>query len=109
ATGMRSAKRKAPDPVELVRRGISVDAWSHRALIRLHVPMDRAEMMIPPTAGVLENIGDEECRLEIGADDLGWLAHYLLGFPFEFTIEEPVELTETLAKIGRRLVAASPP
>ncbi|MGH8913952.1 MAG: helix-turn-helix transcriptional regulator, partial [Acidimicrobiia bacterium] len=51
ATGMRSAKRKAPDPVELVRRGISIDAWSHRALVRLHVPMDQAEMMIPPTAG----------------------------------------------------------
>ncbi len=105
ATGMRSARRTAPDPVELVQRGISIDAWSLRATVRLHVPVEQAARWIPPTVGALEPVGGDECRLVIGADDTGWLARYLLGLPFRFTAEEPAELVETLAEIGRRLTA----
>ena len=105
ATGMRSAHRTAPDPVELVQRGISIDAWSLRATVRLHVPVEQAARWIPPTVGALEPVGADECRLVIGADDTGWLARYLLGLPFRFTAEEPAELVETLAEIGRRLTA----
>ncbi len=105
STGMRSARRKAPDPVELVQRGISVDAWTHRALVSLHVPADRAKAMIPGTVGVIEPDGPEECRLEIGADYLGWLARYLVGLPMPFTVEEPAELAVEVVAIGRSLLA----
>jgi predicted DNA-binding transcriptional regulator YafY len=108
ATGMRSARRKVPDPVEMVQRGVAIEAWAHRALVRLHVPMESATRMIPGNVGALEEIGPEECRLEIGADDIGWLARYLLSLPFRFTVEEPPELAVALAEIGRRLTAAYP-
>jgi predicted DNA-binding transcriptional regulator YafY len=104
-TGMRSARRQAPDPVELVQRGISVEAWAHRALIRLHVPAETARTLIPGTVGVIESIGPEDCRLEIGADDLGWLARYLIGLPLRFTVEEPPELAAVVVAIGQSLVA----
>jgi predicted DNA-binding transcriptional regulator YafY len=105
-TGMRSAKRKAPDPVEMVQRGVAIEAWAHRATVRLHTPLESATRMIPGTVGALEAIGAEDCRLEIGADDIGWLARYLLGLPFRFTVEQPVELVVMLAEIGQHLTAA---
>jgi len=104
STGMRSAKRDAPDPVELFQRGMAIDAWRHKASVRLHISVERARHMIPATVGSLEPV-DEECQLVIGADDIGWLARYLLGFPFRFTVEEPAELSTELGEIGRRLAA----
>jgi predicted DNA-binding transcriptional regulator YafY len=104
ATGIRSAKRKEPDPVELVQRGIAVDAWNQRATIVLHVPAGRASASIPPTIGAIQPIDDQTSRLETGADEMIWLAHYLLGLPFAFTVEEPDELKRELSAIGARLV-----
>lgn len=104
ATGMRSARREAPDPVELVHRGIAVDAWAHRSRVRLEAPAEIAARYIPATVGAVEPIGDQACQLVIGADDLGWLARYLLGLPFEFTVEEPEALRRLMGDIGRRLV-----
>jgi hypothetical protein len=54
---------------------------------------------------VIESIGPEDCRLEIGADDLGWLARYLIGLPLRFTVEEPPELAAVVVAIGQSLVA----
>ncbi|HEY7469652.1 MAG TPA: YafY family protein [Acidimicrobiia bacterium] len=103
ATGMRSARRKAPDPVELVQRGVAIEAWRHRATVRLHASHQEALRWIPPTVGALEPIDDSECRLVIGADDIRWLARYLLSLPFWFTVEEPDALGRELVEIGRRL------
>jgi predicted DNA-binding transcriptional regulator YafY len=108
ATGLRSARRDVPDPVEMVQRGIAIDAWAHRATVRLHTPLETALRMIPITIGALEPIGENECRLTIGADEIGWLARYLLGLPFAFTVEEPSELRNELGEIGRRLTTVYP-
>ena len=105
-TGMRAARRKAPDPVELVQRGVAIDAWRHRATIRLHVHHDEAVRMIGPMVGSLEPAGADTTRLVIGADDMSWLARYLLSLPWEFDVESPEELQKELRKIGRRLLAA---
>lgn len=104
-TGIRSARRKAPDPVEMVQRGVAIEAYTHRATVRLHVPLQSAAMMIAGNVGALEEIGPNECRLEIGADDIVWLARFLLGLPFRFTVEQPPELGEALGEIGRRLAS----
>lgn len=105
-TGIRSARRKAPDPVEQVQRGIAIEAWRHRATVRLHVSHEEAARFIAPTVGSLEPAGANRCILVIGADDLGWLARYLLGFPFRFTVVEPAELGTELGKIGKWLARA---
>ena len=56
--------------------------------------------------GALETLSDDTTRLVIGADDMSWLARYLLGLPWEFEVESPEELRKELRKIGRRLLAA---
>ena len=105
-TGMRSARRQHPDPVELVTRGVAVDAYAYRAEIRLHTSLERAARYIPVTVGALEPVSPERCRLTIGGDDLNWIARYLLGLPWEFTVEKPDELKDLLRDFGLRLAAS---
>lgn len=104
STGMRATRRQGPDPVELVQRGITVEAWRVAASVVLQAPMKRAGMEVPPTVGTLEPIDEGRCRLRIGADDLEWLARFLLGLSMEFEVESPDELRSELAHIGRDLV-----
>lgn len=103
ATGMRAATRRGPDPVELVQRGITVDAWAHPASVVLDAPVKRALREIPPTVGTVEAIDDDKCRLHIGADDMGWLASFLLGLSMRFDVESPPELKAELSRIGEDL------
>jgi predicted DNA-binding transcriptional regulator YafY len=105
ATGMRSARRPEPDPIELVERGVAIDVYTHRGMIRLQTPIENARRVIATTVGVLEAVDDGQCRLTIGADDISWLARYLLGLPWDFVVEGPEELDEELGKIGAKLVA----
>jgi predicted DNA-binding transcriptional regulator YafY len=105
-TGTRPARRKAPDPVELVSRGIAIEVWAHRAVVTLEAPLERAARSIPRTVGALEPINAERSRLVIGADDLEWLARFLLNLPFAFEVVEPADLRRELANIGQRLVVA---
>jgi predicted DNA-binding transcriptional regulator YafY len=104
-TGMRSARRPEPDPIELVERGVAIDVYTHRGMIRLQTPIENARRVIATTVGVLEAVDDGQCRLTIGADDISWLARYLLGLPWDFVVEGPEELDEELGRIGAKLVA----
>lgn len=103
ATGMRAIAREGPDPVELVQRGITVDAWDFAASVILHASEDRARREIPPTIGIVVAIDEETSRLSIGADDMSWLARYLLGLSMRFEVEGPPELKKELALIGQEL------
>lgn len=103
STGMRARPPRGPDPVSLVQRGVTIDAWAFRASVVLAADEATATRVIPPTVGTIEPIDPSSCRLVIGADELGWLAHYLLGLPFEFDVESPGELREELAAIGADL------
>lgn len=102
-TGMRAASRTAPDPVELVQRGITVDAWGFAASVILDASVERARREVAPTVGTLAAIGEKTTRLSIGADDMGWLARFLLGLSMGFEVEGPPELRKELARIGREL------
>jgi predicted DNA-binding transcriptional regulator YafY len=99
ATGIRIKNRKVPDPIEYVQRGITVDAWSFRARVRLDVSAEIALRHIPVTVGVVEPSG-EGSILTIGADDISWLARFLLNLPFPLEAETPRELRQELRRIG---------
>lgn len=103
-TGMKSKRRPGPDPVDLVQRGITIDAWALRASVVLQVPAPVASRHIPPTVGTVEVIDQTTSRLLIGADEMDWLARYLLSLPVEYEVEDPPELREELASIGKRLL-----
>lgn len=103
ATGMKAARRRGPDPVELVQRGITVDAWKYPASVLLHASAERARREISPRVGTVEPIDGASCRLIIGADEMRWLARYLLSLSMEFEVESPDELRAELVSIGREL------
>jgi predicted DNA-binding transcriptional regulator YafY len=102
-TGMRAARRRAPDPVELVQRGIALESYALRASVILEAPIERVTRVIPATIGSVEAIDDRRSRLLIGGDDTGWIIRYLLSLPFEFEVESPNEVRAELAAIGRTL------
>jgi predicted DNA-binding transcriptional regulator YafY len=103
ATGMRAASRRGPDPVDLVQRGITVDSWRFHAEVILEVEAEVAKRHIAPTVGTVEPIDEESCRLVIGADEMGWLARYLVSIPIGFEVEGPPQLRDELAAIGHQL------
>lgn len=102
-TGMKAGRRKGPDPVELVQRGITVDAWKYPASILLYASAERARHEISPRVGTVEPIDGTSCRLIIGADEMGWLARYLLSLSMDFEVESPDELRAELVSIGREV------
>ena len=103
ATGIRSMRRPAPDPVEMVHQGVAVDAYQHQAEVVLHVPMEWAQRMVPATIGKLEAEGKERSRLVIGADDMDWLARYLVSLSVPFDVVSPDGLKAELAALGKGL------
>ncbi len=105
-TLIAASKRVAPDAVEFVRRGIAVEAYSFHATVVLSVSAAEARGNIHPATGTIEEIDDSSCRMVIGADDVDWVARFLLNLPYEFEVEQPDELKTELAAIGSRLVAA---
>jgi predicted DNA-binding transcriptional regulator YafY len=105
ATGMRSARRPSPDPVEMVQRGIAVEAWEHRASVVLEVGADHARRYISSNVGSVEPIDESSSRLIIGADEIGWLARFLLNLPFGFLVEEPDLLRDELGRVGENLAS----
>jgi hypothetical protein len=85
-----------------VQRGIAVDAWNFAARVRLGVAADVATRFIPVTVGLVQP-ADEGSVLYIGADDVTWLARFLLNLPFPLEAESPPELRDELARIGREV------
>lgn len=104
ATGMRSARRPAPDPVEMVHQGVAVNAYRHQAEVLLAVPVEWAQRIVPATVGKVEAAGKGGSKLVIGADDMDWLARYLVSLGVGFEVVGPEELRAELAALGESLM-----
>jgi predicted DNA-binding transcriptional regulator YafY len=102
-TGHRFSRTDEPDAAQLVADGIAVHAYSCRAEVDLRVGIDEAAAAIPATAGRLAAIDSTTTRLQLGANEMEWIARYLAGLPFEFEVREPPELRTALRALGRRL------
>ena len=103
-TGMRSMRRPAPDPVEMINQGVAVDVYSRSAEVILHVPIDIAQRMIPITIGRLEEEGSDRSRLLIGADEMGGLASFLVSLAVPFDVVSPDDLKAELVALGKELI-----
>lgn len=94
--------RPLPDAAALVATAITVAPYRWQATVRLHAPVEVVRWHIPPTVGAVA-ADDETTVLRIGADDLAWLAHYLVGLHLPFEVVEPDELSGALAALGAEL------
>ncbi|GII20013.1 helix-turn-helix transcriptional regulator [Planomonospora parontospora] len=92
-----------PDPVLLVSRGIAGVVYPLYATVRLPHPMDRALRLIPPTIGAHRPDGPDATVVEIGGNDAGQLADYLLGLGTTLRVLSPDDVREALLRRTRDL------
>jgi predicted DNA-binding transcriptional regulator YafY len=101
-TGHRFVPTEQPDAGRMVVDGLSRVRYRHHAEVLLLVDHAAASSAVSPTVGSLEARGDGTL-LRIGANELGWIARYLAGLPFDCTIITPDELRTELRRLGERL------
>lgn len=104
-TGARIEVVDPPDAAALVAKAVSSGPYQWQAAVRLALPHDHARRLIPPTTGMLAADGEDATVLQLGADDLRWVAHYLVGLDCDFEVLEPPDLVDELRELGRRLQA----
>ncbi|MEU9603574.1 YafY family protein [Streptomyces sp. NPDC048057] len=106
--GPRFTPRTPPaeDLARYVAQGISTRAYTTRAVIRLHMPYERAAELISPADGVLERIDDEHCLLRTGATNPDVMVVHVLLMGVDFDVVEPDELKDHIAVVRDRLSRA---
>jgi predicted DNA-binding transcriptional regulator YafY len=106
ATTWRFRPREHPDPAGHVQRAVSTAAYRIRATVRVQAPASRVRARIPAAAGTVSEIDDRTSLLETGADDPEALAVQLGWLGAEFTVLDPPELREAVARLGVRFARA---
>ncbi|GII01724.1 helix-turn-helix transcriptional regulator [Planobispora takensis] len=96
-----------PDPALLVSQGIAGVVYPLYGRVRLPHPMDRALRLVPPTIGTHHPDGPDATIVEIGANDAGQLADYLLGLGTPLRVLSPDEVREALLRRTRELSEAN--
>ncbi|MEV1049433.1 YafY family protein [Streptomyces sp. NPDC049916] len=106
--GPRFTPRPPPadDIAAYVSQGVAVSAYPARAVILLKAPLARAARQVSPSAGVLEAVDADTCRLITGAPDLTVLVIHVLMMGIDFEVVEPPELTEVMRRARNRLTLA---
>ncbi|MFT4286606.1 helix-turn-helix transcriptional regulator [Nocardioides sp.] len=105
-TTWRFVAREHEDPVAFVQRAISTGGYPHQAKVVLHLDAEAARERTLPSYGRIEPLGPGRCLLTTGGE-LDWLAANLSWLGCDFEVLEPAELKESVATLGRRLVAAA--
>lgn len=78
-------------------------AWTGwTAEVLLTAPLEEAREWISPIVGTLDETPDG-LLLRIQADNLRWMAHYLLGLPWPFQVLKPVELQGAFRQLRDRI------
>jgi hypothetical protein len=62
---------------------------------------------VPPAAGILEALDAETCLVTFGAETLRALGVFIGGVGVDFTIEDPPELVDHVARMGERFLRAA--
>jgi predicted DNA-binding transcriptional regulator YafY len=107
ARGGRVTFPDEPDASALVAEAITAAVYRWVATVRLEAPAAWAARAVPPTVGQVVPDGADASLLRIGADDLDWLARYLVGLTCELEVLEPPELVTALRELGRQLASTT--
>lgn len=94
--------RPLADPAHMVAEGITTAAYRHRALVSVKATPKEVARLVSPHVGIVE-ARDDHAELELGFDDLDWVAGYLVGMGLEFEVLEPDKLREHMSALGERL------
>jgi predicted DNA-binding transcriptional regulator YafY len=103
--GGRVSFQDPPDAAALVAESITASVYRWVARVRLHLPLQEARYRVSPVDGRLSEDGPDATLLRMGADDLDWLARYLVGLTCSLDILDPPELETAMRALGRDLAA----
>ena len=109
ATGARFSRTEAPDAAALVARAIGVATYAKQAVLRLHLPLERAQERFGSGAVLLERETSTTCRLTAGANQWRHIATYLLGTGTRFTVLEPEQMRAAVRELAAELTDAAAP
>jgi predicted DNA-binding transcriptional regulator YafY len=101
-TGHSFVPRPLADPARMVAEGIATAPYRHRAVVSVKSSPEDVARLVAPYVGVLEREG-EHTKVEVGFDDVDWVAGYLVGLGLDFEVIEPTELRDHLAALGDHL------
>jgi predicted DNA-binding transcriptional regulator YafY/ketosteroid isomerase-like protein len=104
-TGHIFEPRPLDDPARLVSESIALAPYLIQARIQVSAPAEEVARRVPADIGVVKAAGARTSILHLGAEDLEWIAGYLVGTGFDFEVAEPVELRDYLAAVGARLAS----
>ena len=101
-TGQRFAPREVPggDAAAFVSNGLRSRPQRHQVRVRMDAPAADVEAYMGRW-GTVEATGDS-CVMTLNTDSLDWPVMILASFDCDFTVEEPAELVEVIARVGRR-------
>jgi predicted DNA-binding transcriptional regulator YafY len=105
-TGHIFVPRPLDDPARLVSESIALAPYLVQARIKVSASAEEVARRVPADIGVVEPAGATTSTLQLGAENLEWIAGYLVGTGFDFEVAEPVELRDYLAALGARLATA---
>jgi predicted DNA-binding transcriptional regulator YafY len=108
ATTWRFRLGEHPDPVEHVQRAVTGAPYAHLARVRLRADPDEVRTRVPASVGrVADDPADEPgwCLLEVGGDDLGWLALRIAHLGLEAQVLDPPALRDAAGALAEGLRA----
>jgi predicted DNA-binding transcriptional regulator YafY len=95
-----------PNAERLVTEGIAVAVYAQRAVLEIPASADDVLRAVPRSYGLVEPIDGSRCRVTVGFDDERWLVQLIANLPWDVAVVEPQWVRESVAALGRRLVAA---
>lgn len=107
-TTLRQQVRVAPDAAGAVRRAVLHSPYPQLARVLVDAPAEEVRARIPARAADVEPADDSARTLiTAGAHDLTGLALHLAMLELPLEVIEPVELVETLHRLGETLCSAA--
>jgi predicted DNA-binding transcriptional regulator YafY len=101
-SGHTFVPRRLDDPEQLVRTALSSTTYRYRAEVHVGAPPEELSRRVAPTVGIVEPLG-RESLLKIGADNVAWLASYLIEMDLAFEVLAPPELRAEFHDLASRL------
>lgn len=98
-----------PDVERVVTFAMSVAPYPNIARIHVSAPVDDVLRHVPRSYGLVEAADAKSSTLTVGFEDERWLVHFIADLPWDVQVVEPAWLSDALAALGRRLVAAHAP
>jgi predicted DNA-binding transcriptional regulator YafY len=107
-TGHTFEPRHLADAGRLVADAINSTPYRYQAQVMFPGSFDKVARLVPPNVGTVEPSGNG-ALVRIGADDVDWLAGYLIGLALPFEILSPAVLRDQVRDLAERILRAHAP